>query len=162
MLTRLFAAALAMLMISGSATAESPSELVGTWTLVSSVMEKDGKKTEQFGPGAHGMMSLDATGRFMLTIIGTDLPKFASNNRAAGSPEEIRAVVSKSIAMLGTYSSNLKEKTLTFRVETSTFPNWDATQQKRAIVNLTGDELKYLTAQASGGGTAIVTWRRAK
>lgn len=56
MLTRLLVAALAMLMISGSATAESPSELVGTWTLVSSVMEKDGKKTEQFGPGAHGMM----------------------------------------------------------------------------------------------------------
>jgi hypothetical protein len=98
----------------------------------------------------------------MLTIIGTDLPKFASNNRAAGSPEEIRAVVSKSIAMLGTYSFNLTEKTLTFRVETSTFPNWDATQQKRSIVNLTGDELKYLTAQASGGGTATVTWRRAK
>ena len=107
-------------------------------------------------------MSLDANGRFMLTIIGADLPRFAANNRAAGSPEENRAVVARSIAMLGKYSANLGEKTLTFSVETATFPNWDGTQQKRSIVTLTGNELKYLTAQASGGGTATVTWRRAK
>jgi hypothetical protein len=125
-------------------------------------MEKDGKKTDQFGPGARGMMSLDGGGRFMLTIIGADLPKFSSGNRATGSPEENRAVVGKSIGMLGTYSVNLAEKSLTFSVETSTFPNWNATQQKRSIVALTGDELKYLTAQASGGGTATVTWKRAK
>ena len=145
-----------------TALAQSPQDLVGTWTFVSSIMEKDGKKTDQFGSGAHGMMSLDAKGRFMLTIIGADLPKFASNNRATGSPEENRAVVGKSIAMLGTYAANLAEKTLTFSVETATFPNWNATRQKRSIVILTRDELKYLTAQASGGGTATVTWQRAK
>ena len=162
MLTRLLVTALTTLMISGAAWGDSPGELVGTWTLVSSIMEKDGKKIDQFGPGAHGMMSLDANGRFMLTIIGADLPKFAANNRAAGNSEENRAVVSKSIAMLGTYSANLAEMTLIFSVETATFPNWDATRQKRSIVALTNGELKYLTAQASGGGTAIVTWRRAK
>ena len=162
MLTRLLVTAFAALIISGPSRGESASELVGTWTLVSSIMEKDGKKTDQFGPGAHGTMSLDANGRFMLTIIGADLPKFAANNRAAGSPEENRAVVARSIAMLGKYSANLGEKTLTFSVETATFPNWDGTQQKRSIVTLTGNELKYLTAQASGGGTATVTWHRAK
>ena len=98
----------------------------------------------------------------MLTIIGADLPKFSSGNRATGSAEENRAIVAKSIGMLGTYSVNLAEKSLTFSVETSTFPNWNATRQKRSIVALTGDELKYLTAQASGGGTATVTWKRAK
>ena len=105
MLTRLLVTAFAALIISGPARGESASELVGTWTLVSSIMEKDGKKTDQFGPGAHGTMSLDANGRFMLTIIGADLPKFAANNRAAGSPEDNRAVVARSIAMLGTYSA---------------------------------------------------------
>jgi Lipocalin-like domain len=162
MLTRLLATAFAVLIISGPARGESARELVGTWTLVSSIIEKDGNKTDQFGPGAHGTMSLDANGLFMLTIIGADLPKFAANNRAAGSPEENRAVVARSIAMLGTYSVNLTEKTLTFSVETATFPNWNGTQQKRSIVTLTGNELKYLTAQASGGGTATVTWHRAK
>ena len=127
MLTRLLVAAFAALIVSAPSRGENASELVGTWTLVSSIMEKDGKKNDQFGPGAHGTMSLDANGRFMLTIIGADLPKFAANNRAAGSPEENRAVVARSIAMLGKYSANLGEKTLTFSVETATFPNWDGT-----------------------------------
>src|SRR5712692_8465895 len=69
------------------AFAQSANDVVGTWTLVSSITEQDGKKTDQFGPGAKGMLSLDAGGRFMLTIIGADLPKFASNNRATGTPE---------------------------------------------------------------------------
>jgi hypothetical protein len=136
--------------------------VVGTWTLVSSIIELDGKKTDQFGPGAKGMMSLDAGGRFMLTIIGADLPKFASNNRATGTPEENKAVVSKSIALFGTYSVNLADKTLTLAIETATFPNWNATEQKRSLITVSADELKYATARASGGGTATVTWKRAK
>ena len=87
-----------------TASAQSASDVVGTWTLVSSVTEKDGARTDQFGSGAKGMLTLDADGHFMLTIIGPDLPKFVSNNRASGTPEENKAVMSKSIAMIGTYS----------------------------------------------------------
>ena len=65
-----------------AALAQSASDVVGTWSLVSSVTEKDGTRTDQFGAGAKGMLTLDADGHFMLTIIGPDLPKFASNNRA--------------------------------------------------------------------------------
>jgi hypothetical protein len=142
--------------------AQSTNDVVGTWTLVSSVTELGGKKTDQFGPGANGMMRLDAEGRFMLTIIGANLPKFASNNRATGTPEENMAVVAKSIALFGTYSTNPGEKTLTFKIESATFPNWNATEQKRSIVTASASELKYITASASGGGTATVTWKRAK
>ena len=137
-------------------------DLRGTWTLVSSVTDKDGKKTEQFGSGATGMMSLDGGGHFMLTIIGPGLLKFASGNRAAGTPEENQAVMAKSIAMIGTYSLNPADKTLTFKVESSTFPNWNGTVQKRSIVAATGDELKYITATASSGGVGTVTWKRVK
>jgi hypothetical protein len=144
------------------AFAQSASDVVGMWTLVSSIIEQEGKKTDQFGPGAKGMMNLDAGGRFMLTIIGADLPKFASNNRATGTPEENKAVVSKSIALFGTYSTNPADKTLTLKIESATFPNWNATEQKRSLITVSGDELKYATAQASGGGTATVTWKRAK
>jgi Lipocalin-like domain len=125
-------------------------------------MEKDGKLTDQFGAGARGMMTLDPQGRFMLTIIGSGLPKFASNNRATGTAEENSAVVGRSIAMLGSYSLDLPAKTLVFDVESATFANWNGTRQKRSIVALTAGELKYVTAQASGGGTATVTWNRAK
>jgi Lipocalin-like domain len=146
---------------SGSnALAQSASDVVGTWTLVSSVTEKDGKRTEQFGSGAKGMMSLDADGHFMLTIIGPDLPRFASNNRATGTAEENHAIVRKSIAMIGTYS--ITDKTLTFKVESATFPNWNGTAQKRSIVTASRDELKYITATASSGGIGTVIWKRAR
>ena len=128
------------------------SDLRGTWLLVSSVTDKDGNRTEQFGHGANGMMSLDAGGHFMLTIIGPDLPRFASNSRAAGTAEENKAVVSKSIAMIGIYSVNPADKTLTFRVENATFPNWNGTEQKRSIVTASKDELKSITPTASSGG----------
>jgi hypothetical protein len=141
--------------------AQSTTDLVGTWTLVSSVTDRNGVKTEQFGTGAKGMLTLDADGHFMLTIIGPDLPRFASNNRAGGTPEENNAVISKSIAMIGTYSINWADKTLTFKVESATFPNWNGTEQKRLLSSATKDELKYVTPTASSGGVGTVTWKRA-
>jgi hypothetical protein len=161
MLTKMLAVAVAAMVLCGSARAETSGDLRGTWVLVSSVTDKDGKKTEQFGSGANGMMTLDAGGHFMLMIIGPDLPRFVSNNRAGGTPEENKAVMSKSIAMIGSYSHNPAEKTLTFKVESSTFPNWNGTRQKRIVVVATKDELKYITPTASSGGVGTVTWRRA-
>jgi hypothetical protein len=152
----------AALFLSSPASAQSASDVVGTWTLVSSVTERDGVKTDQFGVAAKGMLMLDATGHFMLTIIGPDLPRFSSNNRAGGSPEENKAVVSKSIAMIGDYSVNASEKTLTFKVESATFPNWIGTEQKRLLSSIDGDLLKYVTPTASSGGVGTVTWRRVK
>jgi hypothetical protein len=147
---------------STSVWAQTADDLCGTWTLVSSVTEKDGAKADQFGSDPKGMMSLDADGHFMLTIIGPDLPKFASNNRAAGTPEENKAVMSRSVAMIGTYLVNPADKTLTFRVESATFPNWNGTEQKRSIVTATKSELKYISPTASSCGVGTVTWRRAK
>lgn len=145
-----------------TALAQSASDVVGTWSLVSSVTERDGTRTDQFGSGAKGMMTLDADGRFMLTIIGPDLPKFASNNRAGGTPDENKAVVSKSIAMIGTYSVNSVDKTLNFKVDSATFPNWNGTEQKRLLSSSNRDELKYITPTASSGGVGTVTWKRVK
>ena len=145
-----------------TALAQSASEVVGTWSLVSSVTEKDGTRTDQFGSGAKGMMTLDADGHFMLTIIGPDLPKFASNNRAGGTPDENGAIVSKSIAMIGTYSVNPVDNTLIFKVDSATFPNWNGTEQKRLLASANRNELKYITPTASSGGVGTVTWRRAK
>ena len=155
-------ASLAVLLSWSTALAQSMRDVVGTWTLISSVTEKDGIKTDQFGSGAKGMLTLDGDGHFMLTIIGPDLPKFASNNRATGTPEENKAVVSKSIAMIGTYSVNSADKKLIFKVDSASFPNWNGTEQQRLLVSGNPDELKYITPSASSGGVGTVTWNRAK
>ncbi len=162
MLSKFLVTAAAGLMLSASVCAQTADDLRGTWTLVSSVTEKDGTRTDQFGSDPKGMMSLDSDGHFMLTIIGPNLPKFASNNRATGTPDENKAVMSKSIAVIGTYSVDPGAKTLTLRVESATFPNWNGTEQKRSIVTATKTELKYITPTASSGGVGTVTWKRAK
>ena len=161
----LVAAALVTLVAMFFGSVASPqgiNDVIGTWTLVSSVTEKDGVRTDQFGSGAKGMLTLDVDGHFMLTIIGPDLPKFVSNNRASGTPEENKAVMSKSIAMIGTYAVDPEGRTLTFKVDSATFPNWNGTEQRRLLASSTKDELKYVTPSASSGGVGTVTWRRAK
>jgi len=90
------------------------------------------------------------------------LPKFASNDRAKGTAEENQAVVAGSIAHFGKYTVDQKDKSFTFHVETSTFPNWDGTTQKRAFT-VSGGELKYTNPVASaGGGRVDLVWKRAK
>jgi hypothetical protein len=156
------AALLAGLSLSGCSAAprSATDDVVGTWILVSSVIERDGKRTPQFGADARGMLALDAHGRFVLTIIGSDLPRFAANDRVGGTPEENSAVVARSIAMIGTYELDTLHRTLTFHVERSTFPNWDGTDQKRLLKSLDPAELTYETPAASSGGVGTVTWKR--
>jgi hypothetical protein len=154
---------LAIGVCTGDSLAQSGGELVGTWTLVTSVSEKDGKSIDQFGPGAKGMMNLDSQGYFMITIIGADVPRFVSNNRNSGTAEENKAVVQSSIATFGTYSFSSADRTITFQLERNTFPNWSGTIQKRLITSATQDELAYAnTGTTSAGGTAITTWKRAR
>lgn len=160
MIARLLLAAVASMAVPLAAEAQTTSDLQGTWRLVSSVLEKDGKAVHQFGAGAKGMMMFGADGRFMLTIVGPNLPKFVSNSRATGTAEENKAVVAGSIAMFGTYAHDRASGTLTLKTDSATFPNWDGTAQKRTLLKFDRSELKYGTAQASGGGKAIVTWMR--
>lgn len=142
-----------------AAVAQTAKDFIGTWTLVSAITERDGNKSDTFGPNAKGVLMLDANGHYTMTYIGANLPKFASNNRATGTADENKAIVCGSLAHFGTYIVN--EASLTFRVESATFPNWDNTDQKRSFV-VTGDELRYLTPSATAGGTATVTWKRVK
>jgi len=104
---------------------------------------------------------VDVNGRYVLVIARADLPKVASNNRTMATPEESQAIVQGSIAHFGTVSVNAADQTITFKIETSLFPKWDGTEQKRPFT-VTGDELTYTVPSASGGGTATVVWQRAK
>jgi hypothetical protein len=144
-----------------AAVAETAKDFVGTWTLVSSITEQGGNKSDTFGPNAKGVLMYDANGRYVIIFIGANLPKFGSNIRATGTADENKAVVGGSLAHFGTYVVNEGDKSFTFRVESATFPNWDNTDQKRSFV-ITGDELKYTTPAGSAGGTVALTWKRAK
>jgi hypothetical protein len=67
------------------AVAQTANDLVGTWTLVSITLEKDGKKTDFYGAKPQGQVIFDPKGRFSLVLIRSDVPKFASTDREAGT-----------------------------------------------------------------------------
>jgi len=152
---------LGVALAAGDAFAQTAQDLVGTWTLVSAINEQAGDKTDTYGPHPKGILTVDANGRYVLVIARADLPKVASNNRTMATPEANKAIVQGSITHFGTVSVNAADKTITFKIETSLFPKWDGTEQKRPFTG-TGDELTYTVPSASGGGTATVVWQRAK
>src|SRR5690349_1170903 len=141
--------------------AQIANDAIGMWAFVSSINEQNGRRTETYGPGATGVMVLDYSGRYAITIIAAGLPKFASNNRTTATAEEAKTVVASSNAHFGSYSVNPGDSTITFKIESATFPNWNGTEQKRTLT-IRGDELQYAVAASSAGGSSVVTWKRAK
>ncbi len=136
-------------------------QLVGTWTSVSNdTIRPDGSRTPNYGPNPQGLAIFDGNGHYLLLVARAGLPKFTSNNRMEGTPEENQAIVQGSIAHFGWYTVNKADSTITFHIETSTFPNWSGTEQKRPIT-ITGDELKW-TTPSSGSGLAEVVLKRVK
>jgi hypothetical protein len=138
-------------------------QLVGNWTFVSGVdVNKDGTKTDRWGPNPKGLLMLDPSGRFSFMISKATLPKFASNNVNQGTAEENKAVVQGIIAYFGTWTVDEASKTLTTNIEAGSFPNLNGGSQKRTITSLTADELKHHNPATTIGTSTDVVWRRAK
>jgi Lipocalin-like domain len=158
-------AALGFTLLFGDAIAQQKSlkdQLIGTWTFVSSTGRlADGSPT--WGTRPTGSLIFTENGRFSVQIMRSDRAKFGSNNRMKGTPEEIKATVEGTISYFGTYIVDEAGKTVTYKIEGASFPNWNGTDQKRPIVSLTSDELKYSNpAPSIGGPTTELTWKRAK
>ena len=137
-------------------------QVQGTWTLVSIYNEMDGKKSDVFGLNPRGSLIFTPNGRFSLIIMKASLPKFAANSRVKGTAEENQAVVQGSVALFGSYAADSEKKdALKWRVEGSTFPNWDGEEQKR-IITITGDEMSLITPASAVGGTNYAVWKRVK
>jgi len=149
------ALALAIGLATGTAIAQSAQSLVGAWDL-----EVAG---DTYGRSPKGRLIFTADGRYALIITRDDLPKFASNSRVNGTPDENKAVVAGSVAHFGRYSVDETEKAINLKIENSTFPNWNGTDQKRPF-ELKGNQLRYTNPKPSAGGppTGQVVWNRAK
>jgi len=121
-------------------------QIVGTWTFGSALdVQPDGKKTDRWGPNPKGIFMFDSHGHFAQFITRSDLPKFAAGTADKGTAEETKAVLSGFVASFGTYTVDETGKTVTLRVEASSFPNQVGSEQKRTITSLTASELKLST-----------------
>jgi ketosteroid isomerase-like protein len=136
-------------------------DLVGTWKLVSITIEQDGKKTDFYGPNPQGQVIYEASGRVSNIITRSGLPKFASDSRQLGTPEENAEVVEGSIAYFGTYTVDAAAKTITLHIETCSYPNLNGLDRKSTF-NISGDELTITNPTSSIGVPDQLVWKRVK
>jgi len=105
------------------------------------------------------LVIFDANGRFAYLLTRPGRPKFAANNRERVRRRKTKLRYSKGLAYSGTYS--VSDKTLIFKIEATTYPNAEGTEQKRSFT-LTGDELKWTNPAPTVGGTAHTVLKRIK
>jgi Lipocalin-like domain len=137
-------------------------QLVGVWVPTAhETTFHGGGKRQQFGANPTGMMILDATGNYTQILARPDLPKYRSNDRTQGTPEEHAATVRGSVANFGTWTVDEADKTLTYHILGSTFPNQASTDMK-STVSLVGDEWTSTIPRTTSGRRSVMVWKRAK
>jgi hypothetical protein len=105
---------------------------------------------------------MDAGGNFSVSIVRAGVAKFASNNRTKGSDAENAAAVHGALNYFGTYAIDDADKSITVKIEASSYPNFVGETQKRTLTT-SGDELQVINAAPSGGGGAATQiWKRVK
>jgi hypothetical protein len=159
--------ALAALALTGCATMQQTtlrSQIVGTWEfVVAEVKAPDGKKSFPFGETPKGILIFSADGRFAQVHVAGDVPRIASNNRLTGTPEEYGAIMRRSLSVFGTYTVDEEKKTVTYKIVSSSFPNWEGEAQVRTIDKLTADEFVNTNPNVAGGrGSASNFYKRAR
>lgn len=138
----------------GNAAALDVKNVAGTYASVSN---------PPFGDNARGQLILGQDGYYSLVLARATLPKIAAGTRVSGTAEENSAIVGGSIAHVGKYTVDAKDKTITFYIEFSTFPNWDGTTSKRAMLNISGDMLSFTNSAPSDGSSAFkAVWKRVR
>ena len=92
----------------------------------------------------------------------TDYPKIASKDRMKTTPAEDKAVAHGVLSYFGTYTVNEADKTISYRIERSSFPNEVTGMDAKRVATLTGDELKLDNPGRTAGGQTVVVLLRAK
>lgn len=139
-------------------------QLLGAWVLTAVAGERaDGSTFEPFGSNPKGIIIFAGDGHFSLFQSSDKVPRIAANDRAKATAEEATAIVGESIAYYGTYAVNEQDKSLSVRLDGSTFSNLvGGPDQKRIVTSVTAEELKFTNPRTPAGVTLLTVWKRAK
>jgi len=142
------------------ATAQSAKQLIGTWRLVE-IKGGDGKADPNRGARPSGLIYYDAHGNMAAQIM-PDRPR-AKYAVAQPTPEEAKAAITGYTAYFGTYTVDEEKKTVTYKIVSSSFPNWEGEAQTRVIDTLTDEEFGNTNPNVAGGrGSASNRYKRVK
>ena len=138
-------------------------EILGSWTLVSvENINSDGTKNLPYDVNPKGILFFDEKGNYAIEIYKNERAKIASGDKNKCTPEENASIVQGSNSHFGEYELDDTNKTITFKIKTASFPNWEGTIQKRSYTFL-NNELKYVVTNTTQGGksvTAEVVWKK--
>ena len=132
----------------------------GTWTLAyADVKHPDGTRAHDYGDAPKGLLQIDHAGHYSLLIFDSSRPRFAANDRNAGTPSEFRAAAIGTSSHFGTVDIDPTKGTLTFHIEGATYPNSEGTTQVRRYV-LSGDMLSYSVPARPNGDIPLSGWKK--
>lgn len=145
----------------GSLTAIAQSNsIVGTWALTAAdKLLPDGTRTSDFGSDPRGLVIFTANGYYSVQIYRGELWKFASGDKLKGTPQEYKDASLGMSIHFGRYTVDPVKNTITFKIDRSSFPNWDETTQVRTY-ELKGDELSWKVPPRPDGSTPLTVLRR--
>ena len=139
------------------------SEILGSWTLVSvENRNSDGTKNLPYDVNPKGILFFDKKGNYAIEIYKNERPKIISGDKNKCTHEENASIVQGSNTHFGEYELDDTNKTITFKIKTASFPNWEGTIQRRSYTFL-NNELKYVVTNTTQGGksvTAEVVWKK--
>ena len=117
--------------------------IAGSWTLDrADKILPGGKQVSDYGAEPHGIAIFTEDGRYAVEIFRSERTKFASKERATGTPEEYRDAIMSTSAHFGRYAVDAQRGTITFAIDRASFPNWDETTRTSAFT-LQGDTLSW-------------------
>jgi hypothetical protein len=156
-LLRYAACAVLSIFLAGASRADPiPSQLVGTWRLVSNTLEEvaSGRKTDLMGKDPIGFITYGADGRMMILQVRSDRVK---PQGPVPTPSEAEALFKSFLGYAGTYS--ISGTTITHHVELSWNEAWTGTDQVRTF-SFEGDRVTLATEASADPIHGIVGVRR--
>lgn len=138
-------------------------KFAGAWRLVTSEFRTaSGDVMYPLGEDAFGQAIFTESGYISAQLMRLSRPRFASNNQAHGTPQEIEQSFQGYVAYCGQCELDLEKQTITTHVEGSMYPNWVGGEQIR-FYEFNDDELILRTPPIAMGEetiTGVLTWQR--
>jgi hypothetical protein len=144
------------------AQATTPVSLVGTRKLTAAdKILPGGEEVRDYGADPHGMAIFTADGSYMVEIYRAERLQFAGNDKAKGSPEEYKDASLSTSCHFGSYSIDTTKAKIVFKVDHSSFPNWDGTS-RAATFKLEGDTLSWRSPARPDGSVPVTILKRVR
>ena len=134
-------------------------DLVGPWKFISSTSQRDDGGAA-WGPNLKGLLIFTDNGLFSVQIMRTDRPKYKSGTRLRASLIENQATTHGTLSYFGTYTVSETDHTVTFHIDSSSYPNLHNTDQKRQLNFRQQSKAQNLTP-SRGTGPIVQAWERA-